>query len=458
MAAQGRLQSSVGFVSFDDARPALQLLGDLVPPELREKTPDVLESFWPQWARQNDAEIRARLAQGDEDSLVNLLLFGTSFTRQPRLAARQIEAIIASSADPAVSGSKLDAMTQARLDDLIRAIAQPRGNERLAFAQKALEAKGYALATAEGQSQAKSHLLRALGRVLKEIETYTHTIEQAERSTVPGAAFAGRSVLYRARGLSSDTSLAPNFAIEEALKAMRAKGLLPERIRRVAVVGPGLDFVDKQEGYDFYPQQTLQPFAVLDSLLRLRLAVANDVHLTTLDVSPRVNAHLTEVAARSRKGESYVLQLPLDAAETWNPEFVRYWAAFGDQIGSPEKPAAVPSNAGGPKLRALSVRPAFGATITPIDLNIVLQRLTLPDAEKFDLVVGTNVFLYYNEFQQALAMANLGRMMRPGGVLLSNNALVELPTSHVRFVGQTTVAYSDRKDNGDTMVWYRCSE
>jgi len=29
-------------------------------------------------------------------------------------------------------------------------------------------------------------------------------------------------------------------------------------VRRVGIIGPGLDFTDKQEGYDFYPAQTVQ--------------------------------------------------------------------------------------------------------------------------------------------------------------------------------------------------------
>lgn len=46
------------------------------------------------------------------------------------------------------------------------------------------------------------------------------------------------------------------------------------QVARVAVVGPGLDFIDKndQSAYDYYPQQTLQPFALFDSLVRLGLA------------------------------------------------------------------------------------------------------------------------------------------------------------------------------------------
>ena len=31
----------------------------------------------------------------------------------------------------------------------------------------------------------------------------------------------------------------------------------------------------------------------------------------------------------------------------------------------------------------------------PIDINIVLERMNLPAAGRFDLMVGTNIFVYY---------------------------------------------------------------
>ena len=40
-------------------------------------------------------------------------------------------------------------------------------------------------------------------------------------------------------------------------------------VDRVGVIGPGLDFTDKAEGYDFYPPQITQPFSVIDSLRRV---------------------------------------------------------------------------------------------------------------------------------------------------------------------------------------------
>src|SRR5207244_878461 len=147
------------------------------------------------------------------------------------------------------------------------------------------------------------------------------------------------------------------------------------------------DFADKQEGYDFYPQQTLQPFALLDSLFRLGLADPRDTRLTTFDVSPRVNAHLAGLHARSIRGEAYVLQLPLASDEAWAAGFLEYWQRFGDHIGNQVRPAVVPPGVGRLKLRAVAVRPAVALQVTSIDLNIVLQRIDLPPDERFDLIV-----------------------------------------------------------------------
>src|SRR5439155_1348974 len=111
-------------------------------------------------------------------------------------------------------------------------------------------------------SDLKSQDVNALASSWPEWMNKNDADTRARLERVPGAEFAERSRLYRARGLSSDTSLLPDYAVEQALRAMRAKGAIDGPIRRVAVIGPGLDFTDKQEGYDFYPPQTLQPFAI----------------------------------------------------------------------------------------------------------------------------------------------------------------------------------------------------
>ena len=90
------------------------------------------------------------------------------------------------------------------------------------------------------------------------------------------------------------------------------------------------------------------------------------------------------------------------------------------------------------------MRPPVVERISARDLNITAQTLTLSDAERFDLIIGTNVFLYYDRLQQGLAMASVARMLRPGGLLLSNNALVEVPSTGMRSVGYSRTLYSEQ--------------
>src|SRR6185436_6094269 len=191
------------------------------------------------------------------------------------------------------------------------------------------------------------------------------------------------------------------FAVDKALDALAASGrVTPGRVTRIAIVGPGLDFTDKAEGYDFYPQQTIQPFAIADSLVRLRLAPAGDLTITTLDLSPRVNRHLDAAVRRAAAGSPYVIQLPLARDEPkheWHPDLVAYWQQFGSAIGTVVPAAPVPPVAGDVRVRAVAVRPSIARAITARDVNIILERLDpLSQDERFDLVVATNILVYYD--------------------------------------------------------------
>ena len=449
----------VAYIPYADAQPILKALADELPAELKNASDSQRLALWPEWVKRRDAEIRARLAQGDEDSIVNFLLFGTSFTGRPRITDKELTRLVpqagrGSSGDstPAPLGPGL----QARVEDLIKALAAPGSNERLLFARRVLNQKGHDVATAAGRASAKKYFLESLARVLNEQASYARALQSARQLDDPSEEFAERSRLYHDRGLSLDTSLLPNFALEESLKAMLARGLLAaNNVRRVAIVGPGLDFTDKQEGYDFYPQQTVQPFAIVDTLLRLGLSKADGLEVTTLDISPRVNAHVKSARERARRGIGYTIQLSRDPDRRWKPEAVRYWQRFGDQIGMGVPPVPVPAGVSKLDIRAVRIRPSIVLRVRPEDLNIVLQRLQGPGGGAFDLIIATNIFVYYGLFEQSLALTNVQHLLRAGGFLLTNNVLLELPSSQMHSVDYLTVVYSDRPDDGDHIVWYR---
>jgi len=299
----------------------------------------------------------------------------------------------------------------------------------------------------------RRYLIENLARVRAEQESYATRIVSAQGRGSATTEIAERSRLYRDRGLSWDTSLAPNHGIEESLRALREQGwIAPGSIRALAVVGPGLDFADKQSGYDFYPLQSIQPFALLDSVFRLGLARPADIQLTAFDINPLVIEHLG--AARRRAAGGYRLHLPMDITVPWQPGLLDYWRRFGDRIGTPATRLKPPPAMGKIDVRAVQVRADVVERLRPLDLNIVVER----EDSQFDLVVATNVLLYFDTLEQALAVSNIEHMLRPGGFLLSNNAVLEFAGSKLRSVGYQTVVYSDRPDDGDHIVWYRRAE
>lgn len=448
-------------IPYADARPILEAMADALPTALKGLPPDRLAKAWPSWVSKRDAEIRSRLERGDEDSVINFLLFGTSFTHQARLTPKFIQQLgQASQHAPAGSAPDLSAfgkLLDARIQDLLKALVEPGTNERLLFVRHVLRRRGYGLSTAASRTEAAKFLTARLAEMLKEEAGYAQALEAARRMDNPTEELAERSTLFRSRGLSLDTSWRPDFALEESLEALKAQGLLlPKGVRRVAIIGPGLDFTDKQEGYDFYAQQTIQPFALYDTLQRLGLANADDLQITTLDISSRVNDHLMRARMRAQHGIGYVVQLPRDPGTPWKPEAVRYWKRLGDQLGSPVSAAPVPAKLGDLEIRAVRIRPAIVRRVNPVDLDVVLERLEFSNRDqRFDLVIATNILVYYDVLEQNLAMANVETMLRPGGFLLTNNALLELPNSHLRSVGYKTTIYSDAPDDGDHIIWYR---
>jgi hypothetical protein len=428
------------FITYAEARPILERLAPDLAAALAARPAAGRDAAWLEWVSSRDGEIRARLERGHEDSIVNLLLFGTSFTKHPR----------ALNDSSSIGGAqRAGEIVRDRLADLIAGVVTPGANERLQFTRALLERRGIDLTAASGREQARTYILSLLQRASGEVAAYVRTIEST-RST-GGAEMAARSTLYRTRGLSSDTSIRPDFAIDRTLEALRAKGLLGS-VRRVAVIGPGLDFTDKAEGHDFYPQQTTQPLAVIDSLRRLRLA-ADDVRVTTIDLSPRVNSHLQAAQRRAMDGDGYTFVLPRERDGGWAPDLVRFWKAAGSTIGEDARGLPAPA---GVDVRAVRIRPEVVATLQVHDLNIVVERLDpQPDGERFDVVIATNILVYYDVFEQSLALANIAAMLRPGGVLLSNNVLVELPSTPIRSIGHTDAIYSDRADDRDQVVWYQ---
>jgi predicted TPR repeat methyltransferase len=104
------------------------------------------------------------------------------------------------------------------------------------------------------------------------------------------------------------------------------------------------------------------------------------------------------------------------------------------------------------RTRSVRIQPGVVRSIVPRDLNLVIDRLPVGDDERFDLIVATNVLVYYDLFEQALAASNAAAMLRPGGMFVTNTAV--LPTPPLR----ATASYlrvAHTADRYDEIFWYQ---
>jgi hypothetical protein len=434
VAAAGAYAASGAFTSYSSAKPVLEAYAERLPADLHKPN----AARWNAWTSRQDKAIRARLHQGDLDSMANLLLFGISFTKQPRVRVGALN-------DDLKAG-----IVRARVDDLNASLRSPGDDEHLIFSRDVLKAEGLEA----GTPQAGTFIFTNLQRALQERRTLAERAAQAKPSSS-----LDRASLFYDRGLSLDTSILPDFSIERTLTDLKQHGILREgQVARVAVIGPGLDFIDKNDesAYDYYPPQTLQPFAVYDSLLRLGLAKTGGLSLSIFDISSRVIEHMQRARTRAAKNEGYEIQLPHDVSRMWPPELSAYWSTLGDRAGSTVKPIRPPGVFSGLQTRAVRIRPDVVLACEPVDLNIVLQRMNLPPGQRFDLMIATNIFVYYEPFEQSLALENAGAMLKPGGLLLTNDRLPEVRGGTMRQAGTTVVSFDDRDPGArDVVGWYQ---
>ena len=83
------------FVPWAAAKPILKQAREQHPEQLPEGLRGAAldhgaETKWLAWSRQSDKAIRARMQQGDLDSMVNLILLGTYFPKQPPIRTEPV--------------------------------------------------------------------------------------------------------------------------------------------------------------------------------------------------------------------------------------------------------------------------------------------------------------------------------------------------------------------------------
>jgi hypothetical protein len=354
-----------------------------------------------------------RVREGDVDHLIYYLLQSKRFTDlpaiEPAVSARAlVERLDAAERDrflqdPALAAPRIETAVRTRAAALLRALDGPADDPRLAYFRELTSAVFPAARDRE------AGLLREYLRVMRFVYEKEFVAQRAER---PAQAVAE---LYRTRGLSTDTAVEAGYLVYLGLGVLQS--LAPAHaIRRVLIVGPGLDLAPRTALDETGPPESYQPWAVIDALLSLRLATAEQLEVVAADINPRVVNHL-----RRSRVEPPVLTLVSEIADsetvTLAGEYRDYFAMLGRAVGDVDADARGAAN--GHLRKRVKVRPQAAGALRAETLDIVTERL---GGGQFDLIVATNILPYFDDTELTLALANIGAMLAPGGAFLHNEA------------------------------------
>jgi hypothetical protein len=384
---------------------------DVAPVQATLRASGLGEASFDAYVARVAAENLQRVREGDLDHLVYYLLQSTRISSapaiEPALSARHLlESLDADRraaflrGDGAAAPSAPPEVTT-RIAALLRAVQTPGEDARLTSFSALLDTAYPDPATrATGVAAEYLRVMRFLYQ--KEFV--------AQRVAAPAAAVAE---LYRHRGLSTDTAIEAGYVVHLGLGVLKA--LEPaRRVRRVLIVGPGLDLAPRTGLDESAAPESYQPWAVLDSLVSLGLGTAGDLDIVAADINPRVVAHLARV-----REHPPLLRLASSLHESPSLSLSPEYRDYVDRVGGAVSNAAAPARdlGNGQRGKTLSVSPLAARAVRATALDIVTQRL---DDERFDLIVATNILPYFDDPQLALAVANIAAMLAPGGAFLHN--------------------------------------
>jgi hypothetical protein len=341
--------------------------------------------------RQDDAR---RVREGDLDHLIFYALQSTHFTSrapiEPALSAKAFH-----DARDNVPGE-----VSSRLRDLLKALDSRSADPRLVYFRNLLTSAFHD--TSDREAALVAEYRRVMG--------FVYNKEFVAQRAGPDAV----AELYRARGLSTDTAVEAGYIVYNGLGVL--KSLDPgKQIRRVLIVGPGLDLAPRTSLLEAGPPESYQPWAVIDALVSLGLSRLTDLTVVGADINPRVVDHL-----RRSQSAPPSLTLVSGIAETPTVQFSQdyrdYFARLGRSIGDTQ---SAPNGLPGHLSKTVRVRAEAARTLDAEPLDIVTARLDMP---AFDLIIATNILPYFDDTKLALAMTNIAGMLAPGGVLLHNEA------------------------------------
>ena len=340
------------------------------------------EAAFPEWLVRAGRSAKLRMEEGERDHLIYYLLQSAAFSTRPRV-------------EPALSAREFS--ESGRIPDVVAArmadfLANPRGG-RHAYLLTLLPPDG-------GKEFLEREYRRAM-RFLHQKEFESRRWEGNERRDFVAS-------LYQTRGHSTDTKPEANFAVHTGLEVLR-KLEAELAIERVLIIGPGQDFAPRTQLRDQGEAQSYQPYAVADSLLALGFSPGSVPRIDCADINPRVVDFINSFGRR----------LPPRLFVRWGkagPDYEQYFQDLGKAAGTVRVIR--------PGEKEFTVRSDAAKSVTARLWNVLTE---LPRSSvQYDLVIATNVLLYFSRQELLLAMNNVRRLLRPGGYFLHNETRGEV--------------------------------
>ena len=310
------------------------------------------------WVERHDKEIRARLEQGDEDTIVNWMLFGTSFTARPRAVLGAVEGRHRRDREAgAAPGRRADQRAARRSGR--RRWPTPGTDERRLFARALFSSERDLTSPRRRAGEAVRDYLTRRGHARRARAGADRSGAGGdERRRLDRRVRPAVAAVPHARPVARHVAL-PNYAIEQSLAAMKKRGLLKAGERETGR--------DRRPRPRFRRQGRRLRFlssADAAAVCRSRFAPAAgsgpprpaDPEIVLLDISPRVIDHVTRARARAAKADG------LHAESCRWPEPTP-WLPDGPQILADVRRSDRRARAGRRRRKRLLIRPNCGRCV-----------------------------------------------------------------------------------------------
>ena len=420
-------------------------------PELREffRKLEVASGTFDKFIHSIEVRTAEREQAGETDQLIYYLLQSSQFTRLPRiepaLSAREfvLRLVPAERAQylndrppylpPAV---KIPKSVVRRIDEFVKALERPTSDERLTYFKSFLQ----------GRNNPSGSLPQLLAADYERSMKFLYQKEFLAKNVGASKKGSYLASLYQDRGHSTDTRIESSFAVWTALSVL--KRLKPSlQLNRVLIVGPGLDLAPRTDLVDLVPPQSYQPFAVADALLSLDLSTADRFEIHSVDIDDKVVQFFRRFPKRDIRKLTILSSYPKIRRSKLSRDYQIYFRRLGEHIGAQVPVQGLPARQNVYMQKSILVRQDVADRITAEKLNIITERYD--PSPQYDLIVVTNVFLYFNQTELRLALTNIRSMLRKDGYLVHNEFRPELESLTITLGLEPIQARTLRLSAGD---------